>query len=454
MGDTFNTLIKNGLVVDGGKVSRVDLGIRLGKVAKLTPNIPNTQATQVIDAEGKYVLPGIIDPHCHPVYVDNLRDSSITAAYGGVTTIIHYAYAKPGMQIIPTIKQFRDDGESNSLLDFALHVGLFDVKNQIGEIPAAFDQGVTSFKLFMTYAKLQWMTDDYWMTAVMDVLAKMKGLAMVHAENGLATDYLEDKFLREGASPVATFTAMRPDILEAEAVNRAMAIAQVMGCALYIVHNSAAACIEPLQRGRAKGWRVIGETCPHFLTLTDRTTARLKAQAKIGPPMRTVEDNEALWQGLANNTLQTVGSDHAPKPKNIDDDFFNAPYGAPQLETMLPVIYDMGVNGGHLTLPRLVQVMSENPARVFGLYPQKGALKVGSDADLVLYDPDYRWTISAKNQHSKVGYTLFEGMEVLGKPVMTMQRGQVIINGDQMMGKAGEGLFLPTQTAHLYKTML
>jgi len=451
---SLDTVIKHGRIVDGGRINRLDLGIQLGKVAELAPDIPAKNAERVIDASGRYVLPGIIDTHCHPVYVDNMQDCSVSAAFGGVTTIIHYAYAKPGMKVVPTIKQFRDEGESTSVLDFALHLGLFDVSRQIEDVPLAFDYGVTSFKVFMTYAKLQWMTDDYWMTALMDVVGKHKGLVMVHAENGLATDYLEDKYLKEGASPLETFCAMRPDILESEALNRAASIAHVMNCASYIVHNSAAACIEPLRRTRGWGWRVIGETCPHYLTLNEETTSKFKAQAKIGPPLRTRDDNDVLWQGLADNTLQTVGSDHAPKPKKVDDDFFEAPYGAPQIETMLHAIYHAGVNGGRISLPRLVQVMSENNARVFGLYPQKGCLKVGADADVVLFDPAVEWIISATNQHSNVGFTLYEGMPIRGRVMMTMQHGEVITEGEQLVARPGMGRALQTDTSHLYHTMI
>lgn len=450
MSDKLNLIIKNGLVVTGASVTRSDLGVRDEKIAEIAPELDARRADRVMDATGKLVLPGVVDVHTHPVYLDDLGGISVTAAHGGVTAMIHYAYAKPGMKLVDTINQFRDDGLKKSTLDFGLHGGLFDVEHQLAEVPAAFKMGVTSFKVFMTYAKLKWMTDDYWLTALLDVVGRERGLVAVHAENGLATDYLEDKFLREGRSPVETFTAMRPDLLEAEALNRAMSLARVMGCVLYVPHNSAAVCLEPLRRAQALGWKVYGETCPQYLTLTQETTLRVGPLAKIGPPLRTAHDNESLWQGLADGTLVTIASDHAPKAKKVSDDFFQAAYGSPQIETMLTMVYHAGVNGGKISLPRLAQVMCETPARLFGLYPRKGTLQVGSDADLVIWDPTRTHTLSAASQHSGASYTLYEGREVMGAPILTMQRGRVIVEGGQMVAQPGQARFLPTTTSHLY----
>lgn len=446
----FDVIVKGGLVVTGAGIARADVGVRGEQVAEVGSDLGAARGGRMIDATGKYVLPGVVDVHTHPVYLDDLGGISVTGAYGGVTTMIHYAYARPGMKLLETLQAFRSDAEACSLLDFALHGGLFDVEHQLAEVPAAFGMGVTSFKVFMTYAKLKWMTDDYWLTALMDVVAGERGLVAVHAENGLATDYLEDKYLREARSPAEAFTAMRPDLLEAEALNRAMSLAQVMGCPLYVPHNSAAACLEPLRRAQAKGWRVYGETCPQYLTLTQETTYKVGPLAKIGPPLRTTADNEALWQGLADGTLVTVASDHAPKGKKITDDFFQAAYGSPAIETMLTVTYDAGVNGGKISLPRLVQVMCETPAKLFGLYPRKGTLAPGSDADLVVWDPNRVHTISAATQHSGAGYTLYEGRQVTGAPVLTMQRGAAIVEDGKLVAQPGRARFLATDTSHLY----
>ncbi len=447
----YDVLIRGGQVATGGGGWPADLCVRGGQIAALaTPGVSPRRAQRVIDAEGCLILPGAVDIHTHPVYLDDLHGISVSAACGGVTTMVHYAYAKPGMKLMDTLREFCREGEAGSLLDFGLHGGLFDVEHQLAEVPDAFKFGVTSFKVFMTYAKLGWMTNDYWLTALLDVVGREHGLVAVHAENGLATDYLEDKYLREGRSAIECFTAMRPDTLEAEAIHRAIALAQLAGCALYIVHNSAAACLEPLRRAHAHGWRVYAETCPQYLTLTEETTLARGALAKIGPPLRTAVDNQALWEGLLDGTIQTVGSDHAPKAKKIDDDFFDAPYGSPQIETMLPVMYDAAVAGRKMQVSRLVQVMSENPARLMGLYPRKGALQVGSDADLVIFDQRRRHTVTAATQHSGAGYTLYEGRVVAGAPVLTMQRGEVIVEQGQVVAQPGRGRFLATDTGHLY----
>ncbi len=447
MTETFDLLIRDGVVVTGAGMVRADVGVRGETIAAVAPDLPTEGAQQIVDASGKFVLPGVIDVHTHPVYLDDIHHTSITAAFGGTTTTIHYAYARPGMKVLDTIKKFRDDGLEHSLTDFGLHVGLFDVANQIEELPKVFELGVTSFKVFMTYAKIGWMTDDYWLMAVLDVVGHEGGMVAVHAENGLATDYLQDKYNRMGLSALEVFTRTRPDVLEAEAINRAIAMAKVANCALYIPHISAAKALTPIRQAREEGQVVYTETCPQYLTLTEKMLHKKGPQAKIGPPLRTPEDNKGLWQGIQDGTIDAVASDHAPKPKEVDDDFFEAPYGSPQAETLLTITYDAGVNSGYISLPRLVQLLSETPARIFGYYPKKGTIAPGSDADLVIFDPTARFTIQHANQHSQANYTLYEGRECLGRPVWVAQRGRVLIEDGQLVGKPGQARYLPTQVA-------
>ena len=441
----FDTVIRGGLLVDQGAILRADVAVREGQIAAIGADLAR-EAKRTIDAHGKYVLPGIIDVHTHPVYLDDLQGTSEAAAHGGITTVIHYAYAKPGTGLMEAINQFRQDGESGSVLDFALHGGLFDPEHQAEEIPMAVASGVTSFKMFMTYAKLKWMTDDYQLMRAFDIISQAGGMGMVHAENGLATDYLQDKYLQLGRDPKEVFVATRPAVLEAEAVNRAIAMAQVAGCPLYIVHLTASEDIEVVARAREKGYRVFGETCPQYLTLTSEEIFAQGALAKIGPPLREEQDNQALWKALAGGVIDTIASDHAPKQKTKEDDFFTAAYGSPSTETMFPVVYDAGINGGKLSLPRLVQVMCENPARIFGLYPQKGTLQVGSDADIVIVDPALTHTIEQKTQHSHANYTLYEGRTCLGRPILSMQRGEVILEKGTLHTSPGYGKFLRTDT--------
>ena len=445
--EPFDLVIQGGVVVTGAGMARADVGVWGETIAAVAADLPTENVKRAVDASGKLVLPGVIDVHTHPVYLDDIHHTSITAAFGGTTTTIHYAYARPGKKVLDTIKKYRDDGLENSLTDFGLHAGLFDAANQIEELPKAFKLGVTSFKAFMTYAKLKWMTDDYWLMATLDVVGQEGGLVAVHAENGLATDYLQDKYNRLKLSALEVFTRTRPDVLEAEAINRAIALAQVADCALYIPHVSAAKALAPIRRAREQGQIVYAECCPQYLALTEKALWKRGPQAKIGPPLRTAEDNEGLWRGIQDGTIDTVASDHAPKPKEIDDDFFEAPYGSPQAETLLAVTYDAGVNAGHIGLPRLVQLLSETPARIFGYYPQKGTIAPGSDADLVLFDPLEAFTIEQANQHSQANYTLYEGRECLGRPVWVMQRGRVLVKDDQLVGTPGQAKYLPTKVA-------
>ena len=437
-------VIRNGRVVTAGGVVRADVAIADGRIAKLGVGLEKGDSE--IDASGLLVLPGIIDAHTHPVYLDDLASLPVTGAHGGVTTVIHYAYAKPGEGLMETIHRFREEAESVSVLDFALHGGLFDPANQSHEIPQAHDVGVTSHKMFMTYAKLGWMTDDYQLMRTLDILGKSGGMGMVHAENGLATDYLQDKTNEAGDDPLDVFVATRPAILEAEAINRAIAMAHVAGCPLYIPHMTARLGVETVARARAAGCRVYAETCPQYLTLTEKELQEQGPLVKIGPPLRSEDDRTALWRALATGTLDTVASDHAAKSKTRKDDFLKAPYGSPQIETMLPLVYDGAVNGGWLSLPRLVRVMCENPARIFGIYPQKGAILEGSDADLVLFDPAAEQTIRHETQHSQAAYTAYEGRTVLGRVVLTMQRGEVLVERGRLNANRGRGQFLRTDS--------
>jgi dihydropyrimidinase len=424
-------------------VSLQDIAVKGDIIVELAPDLNPQAATETIDASGKLVLPGIIDVHTHPVYVDDPGDMSVLAAFGGVTTLIHYAYARPGMKLTETIQEFKDECQRKSLLDFGMHGGIFDAPSQVKEIPEAMEMGVASFKFFMTYAKLKWMTDDYYLAAAMDLLAQNGGLAIVHAESALAIDYLEDKYLKSGEAQKDVFLKTRPDGLEAEAIFRALSIAEVMACPVYIAHVSAGRGIPPIRRAKDDGRTVYAETCPQYLTLTDDEVRTKGPLAKIGPPLRTRKDNEALWKAVQEGIIDVIASDHAPKEKHADDDFFEAPFGSPSCETLLTVSHDEGVNKGKIDLCCLVRVLTENPARVFGLFPKKGAIQKGSDADLVLFDPNARFVISQETQHSNAPYTLYEGRSCLGAPILSMQRGRVILEGGQLRTEPGSARFLP-----------
>jgi dihydropyrimidinase len=445
MAKKYDLLIRGGLVVSGSNVRRADVGIKGEQVISVEPGLPVGEVSREIDAFGKYVMPGVIDVHVHPVYEDDMGGLSLTAAHGGTTTLIHFAYAKPGMKLVETIKKYQEEGSKNSYLDFGIHGTLFDPSSQIEEIPKAFDLGVASFKMFMTYAKLKWMTNDYHLTAAMDLIAECGGLAMVHAENGLVTDYLEDRSLKRGEDQKKVFLKTRPDYLEAEAIFRALSIASITRCPIYIVHLSTARGVDLIQKAKAEGQAVYVETCPQYLTMSDAKLQKLGPLAKIGPPLRTEKDRLALWKAIQKGIIDVVASDHAPKAKKVEDPFFEAPYGSPQAETMLTLTYDEGVNKARVKPSKLVQLLCENPAKIFGLYPKKGILQKGSDADLILFDPNQAHTIQHQTQHSKAPYTLYEGRRCLGRPILVMQRGKILIEGGAMKGMPGECQFLATK---------
>ncbi|MFQ3621303.1 MAG: amidohydrolase family protein [Spirochaetales bacterium] len=444
MADIFDLVVSEGLAVYPEETRLADIGIRAGKIAKIgKPG--KLKGKEKIQAEGNYVLPGVIDPHTHPVYMDSIQDLAVTAAWGGVTTVCHYAYAKPGQSLLKVVQDWKREGIETSCIDFALHGGLFETMKQAEEIPACFREGVTSFKMFMAYAKLGWMTDDYALTKAMDIIGKQGGMACVHAENGLAIDYIQDKLLGEKADFAERFLETSPDLAEAEGVFRAVYLGALMNCPVYIPHVSSRETVEVIIFLKERGMRVYAETCPQYLCLTWDELKHLGPLGKVGPAIKTKEDQEGLWEGIQMGVFDTLGSDHAPKDKKVEDDFFKAPYGSPQVETMLPVIWQEGINRGRITPNQLAYLFSERTAQVLGLFPKKGRLAVGSDADLVIYDPKQEWKIAHANQHSKVNYCLYEGKTVLGQVKTVLSRGTFVVHEGEFRGNPKHGQFLPTQ---------
>lgn len=445
MGTRFDLLFVGGTVVTGKEIQRADVGVKGEKLVAIEQDLPRETAREIIDVSGKLVFPGVIDVHVHPVYLDNVEDCSVLAAYAGTTTVIHFAYAHTGDSLLHKVEEMMADALAHSRLDFGLHGGVFEAPRQVPEIPKVMELGVRTFKFFLTYLKQGWYTDDYQLIKAMDMLAERGGMAMVHAENGGAIDYLEDKYLKGPHASARYFNKSRPAALEEEAVFRSIRLAEVVNCPLYIAHVTSARAVDLIRREQAAGHRIHAETCPQYLTLTQEIIEERGALAKVGPPIRTAADRDALWVGLGDGTLQVVSSDHAAKAKDLNGGFLEQGFGSPQMETLLPVVYNAGVNQGRISLVRLVQVLCENPARIFGLYPRKGTLTVGSDADLVVIDPNREFTIRAENQHSKVGYTLYEGQTVLGWPEMSFQRGRRLLWQGQVVAEPGKVQFLPTR---------
>ena len=446
----FELVVAGGLLVSGRSVTRRDLGISAGRIAEVG-DIETGRGRDVIDATSRLVLPGAVDEHVHPVYLDDPAATAVGAAHGGTTTLMHFAYPEPSEAPLDAVERMVEHARTG-ILDFAVHATFFDVDGGLDSVGAIVERGVRSFKVFLAYGADGRRTDDQQLLSLLSRVADVDGLVMVHAENGPAIDHLETE-ARAGRlgleSEAATWSATRPPALEAEAVNRAITLAEVAGCDLFIAHVTCARALDVVRRARSAGARVVAETCPHYLTLTAELVAELGPLAKVGPPLRTRPDIAALWQGLRDGSLSAIGSDHAPKktPPDATGGVFEAGFGAPAVETLLPVVYDEAINHGRLGLTELVRVVSENPARIFGLYPRKGALEVGSDADLVLWNPDTPWRVAAERQHCNAGYSLFEGRECLGAPELVLQRGQVLVrDGELVANDEIRGEFLPSGT--------
>jgi dihydropyrimidinase len=439
----FDYLLENGTLIFPEKTEKASLGIKNGKLTVLSSK-KGIRATEIIDAGGCYLLPGLIDVHTHPVYTDDLKHIAHTAVYGGVTTMIHYITVKADHKPLSVLKTAIREGEEKSSLDFAIHAALCDTLTQADEIPRIMKLGISSFKMFTAYKKQNMMTDDYALAKAMDIIAAHKGMASIHAENGMVIDYLEDKVRASRKDMCAHFLDTSPSLLDREAFFRVLSFAALFNCPLYLPHVSSGKALEALEIARAQGIPYFAETCPHYLAFTWQDLKHQGPLGKIRPPVKNQEDREALWNAIASGLIHTIGSDHAPKAKKRTDDFDSSPYGAPGIETILPLLWELGVNGKRTSPNKIAELTAENPAKIFGLYPAKGRLQTGADADLVLFDPNQRWTISQKNQHSHAGYTLYEGMECTGKVEKVFSRGKLVVDNGRYLGKAGEGKFLKT----------
>ena len=459
-------IIAGGLVVRGSGVSREDVLVSGERIEAVGRDISRDRALETIDASGAYVLPGVVDVHNHPINADRIETFSLSAAFGGITTVVPFIQSQRRQGIegttIDAVKRFIEEGQDTSYLDFGVHAILLGDDDVDQQVPDLIAMGIISFKMFMTYPRRGMMMPDDKMLRAMELASNDGGIAMVHAENGYCIDYLVDRFSAQGRTSPADYAPSQPRILETEAINRAATYATVTDCPLYIVHLSAREVLDVLSRFKGEGLRLFGETCPQYLDLTDQKMLDHGALAKIGPPLREREDTEAMWRGLAGGLIDTIGSDFCGFKRSQkysggqgdepDQDspesqkgasIFDASFGGNWAEQMLCVAYEEGVNKGRVTLPRLVQVLCENPAKIFGLYPQKGALESGSDADIVIFDPSIEHTLGAESQHCIADFTMFEGKTVLGKPVFSMQRGEILIRDGEMKRSKGRARYLP-----------
>lgn len=443
-------VVRGGRVVSDGAITEATLAVTGERVsAWLDPTAP-VDAARVVDAVGAYVLPGAVDPHVHfavfSPMADDFESASVCAAHGGVTTIIPFIGPREDMGVGEALDLFIEEGRRRSVVDFAMHCRLRPDPKLIDRIPEAVERGVPSVKFFLAYRKRGLLFSDDLVLRLLEITAGCQGLALVHAENGWVIDYLEDRLAAAGRTAPTDYLASRLHVTESEAVARATTLAELAGCPLYVVHLSTREGLEEVRRARARGAVVFAETCPQYLFLTDAEMARQKGLAKIAPPLRWDRDREALWDGIRDGSVQTIGSDHAPftaGDKAIGErDIFAAGFGMPGLETMVPLVLGGPGERGGLDLAGLARRLSENAARIFGLYPRKGTLRVGADADFVVWDPDVETTIRARDLHSRAGYTCFEGWPVRGRIRAVYQRGRALVEDGALRAGPGAGRFL------------
>jgi dihydropyrimidinase len=457
----FDTIIKNGTVVTATDTFLSDVGIVGGKITDLAASLPAENADKVIDATGRLVLPGGIDVHTHldmpfggTTSADDFETGTRAAAFGGTTTLVDFAIQYKGQALREAFDTWMAKAASKAVADYSFHCIITDLgDSQMEEMGALVSEGVPSFKLFMAYPGV-FMLDDATIFKAMSQAAKYNGLICMHAENGGAIDVIVKRALAEGKTAPKYHALTRPTTAEAEAVGRAVALAEMAGAPVYIVHLSCNEALEKVREARDRGLPVYAETCPQYLYLSlENMDAPGFEGAKyvFTPPLREKWHQEKLWQGLARDTLQVVSTDHCPfcfkEQKEMGrGDFTKIPNGGPGVEHRLSLIYSGGVHGGHFSANRFVQLVSTAPAKLFGLYPRKGTIGVGSDADLVIFDPNEEQVISVKTHHMRVDYSMFEGTKVKGVAKIVLSRGRVLVENGKFLGRAGAGEFLRRKT--------
>ena len=454
----MSTLIKGGRIITAVDDYLGDILIEGGTISLVGVNL-DTPADKTIDASGKYVIPGAIDPHTHiempfggTVTCDDFTSGTVSAAFGGTTTLVDFCLQLPGQSFAEALEAWHEKVDRcPPMIDVGFHIAITDLKEggsleTLATVPA---EGVTSYKVFMAY-KGAVMVDDEALFQVMRVAADTGALVMVHAENGDVIDILVKEALAAGNTDPVWHARTRPAITEGEATNRAIQLAHVAGAPLYVVHVSCKEAIDPIARAREEQWDIWGETCPQYLFIDETYLERPNfegAKYVYTPPPRAKENQEHLWKALSSGVLSAVTTDHCPfkwqGQKTLGkDDFSLIPNGGVGIENRLHMLHHFGVREGRISLNQFVDLCCTAPAKLFGLYPKKGTIAVGGDADIVVWDPEKKLTISAATHHSNSDYALFEGPEVVGAPEHVFVRGQHIVEGDELVGKPGAGEFV------------
>jgi len=454
----MSVLIKGGRIVTAADDYVGDVYVENESVSLIGESL-DVSADRVIEAAGKYVLPGAIDPHTHlemffggTTTCDDFTSGTVSAAFGGTTCLVDFCMQAPGTSFAQALENyFEKIDRCKPVIDVGFHIGVTDLREggSLEELATLPDRGVTSYKLFMAY-KGAVMVDDETLFRTMRTAADTGALVMVHAENGDAIDIIVKEAVAAGHTEPVWHARTRPPETEGEATNRAIQLARVAGAPLYVVHVSCQEAIEPIDLAREKGWDVWGETCTQYLFLDESALDQPGFEGGkyiYTPPPRPKENQELLWRALRGDVLSVVSTDHCPfkwpEQKAVNgEEFQKVPNGGPGIENRLHMLHEFGVRTGRMSLNRFVELTSTNVARRFGLYPRKGTIAPGSDADIVVWDPEKKLTVSAKTHHSNVNYNLFEGTEVTGAPEVVLVRGQVIVEHDELVAQPGAGQFV------------
>jgi len=458
-------LIKNGNVVNSNKIEKTDILIENDKIKEIGKDLTLKEG-EIIDAEGNYILPGIIDSHVHfqlpvkgTITADDFYTGTKAAACGGVTTIIDFAHPENKTEsLLEAIEKRKAEAKENVCIDYSLHAAIISSDDTIlKEIPELIDNGITSFKLYMAYREEGIMVDDADLYFIMRTLAKFDGLPVVHAENNSLLEKLRAKCLSSGKTRAIYHARSRPNFAEDEAIRRVIYFADTNNCPLFIFHLSTKEGLSSFANAKKKGKNVWAETCPHYLLLNEN---RLKGKDGnlfiMSPPLRTNEDKNALWHGLKRGDISVISTDHCSfnLQQKSTSDFSKVPSGLPGVETLLPIIYTHGVLKKRITLNNLVEVLSENPAKIYGLFPRKGTVSIGSDADIVIFDPEMKVTIDYRNLHMNVNWSPYQDWKLVGYPIYTILRGNIIYKYGKFYGDKGLGKFIQRTKSYLIENKL
>ena len=450
------TLIRNGTIATASDLYRGDVLIENEKIACIGTSL-SMEADRTIDAAGRYVLPGGIDVHTHldmpfggSTSADDFESGTIAAAHGGTTAVVDFAIQYRGQTLRHARDAWMKKADGKAAIDYGFHMIVTELDGSVeDEMDALVREGISSFKLFMAYPGV-FMLDDASIFRALLRTRENGGTICMHAENGGVIDVLVQKALARGERAPKYHALTRPARAEAEATHRAIALAEIAGVPIYIVHLSAAEALEMVTEARDRGLPVYAETCPQYLFLSYANYEEpgfAGAKYVMSPPLRAAGNEERLWRGLAGNDLQAISTDHCPfcmrGQKELGaDDFSKIPNGAPGIETRMSLVWDGGVRAGRISIHRFVELTSTAPAKIFGLFPRKGTVAPGSDADLVIFDPEKKVTLSARTLHMKVDYNPYEGREVQGVTDTVLSRGKVVIEAGKFVGRAGAGSFI------------